>query len=205
MPNTQQTPSCDHEANQVGKSSGLPEILLTLANGNVLLVVPVFLVGIFRYTTLNVLIQYASLRFGIKISTGATFYTETAIKHAVRPQSIDLFLVRMSVTLMCIRCLAIGFAQSGFAQSSLLLPIDDTKATFFAAIVVFESVGHAVGDSAMQQIFAHSLRLTEFWWALLFFVGAGLYFCAATSSAFIRIDTKEGNVQDIEGLSDHDD
>lgn len=49
---------------------------------------------------------------------------------------------------------------------------DDTKATFFAAIVVFESLGHAVGDPSMQQIFAYSLKLTKFWWALPFFVGA---------------------------------
>lgn len=46
------------------------------------------------------------------------------------------------------------------------------KATFFAAIVVFESLGHAVGDPSMQQIFASSLKLPEFWWALPFFTGA---------------------------------
>lgn len=226
MPNTRQRLPSDHEARQSRKSSGVPEILLTLANRNVLLVVPVFLVGIFRYTNLNILIQYASVRFGIKISTGATFYTETAIvniflflflipqasayirkKYNVRPQVIDLSLVRMSVSLMCIGCLAIGFAPavfflpigtppplheptfiyltiigvfifaSGFGSRVSALSLvaywisDDTKATFFAAIVVFESLGHAVGDPTMQQIFARSLQLTKFWWALPFFVG----------------------------------
>jgi len=102
-----------------------------LSNRNILLTIPVFLVGIFRYTTLNFLIQYASIRFNIKISTGATFYTETALvnivlflfmipkltayirlKYKVSPQVIDLFLVRTSVTLMCIGCLAIGFSPS---------------------------------------------------------------------------------------------
>jgi hypothetical protein len=46
------------------------------------------------------------------------------------------------------------------------------KATFFATIVVFESLGHAIGDPTMQQIFAASLKLSEFWWAFPFFVGA---------------------------------
>jgi hypothetical protein len=138
MPNTKNS-FPDNEA-EPSKSSSMWDILSTLSNRNVLLVVPVFLVGIFRYTTLSILIQYASLRFKVKISTGATFYTETAIiniflflflipqltayirkRYGVRPQVIDLFLVRASVTLMCIGCLAIGFAQS-----SLLLPIGKT-------------------------------------------------------------------------------
>lgn len=105
-----------------------------LSSRNVLLTIPVFLVGIFRYTTLNFLIQYASIRFHIKISTGATFYTETALvniilflfvvpqstayirrKYNVRPQVIDLFLVRTSVTFMCLGCVAIGIAPSAKA------------------------------------------------------------------------------------------
>jgi hypothetical protein len=108
-----------------------------LLNRNILLTIPVFLVGIFRYTTLNFLIQYAYVRFGVRFSTGATFYTETAIvniflflflipnltshiriKYNTRPQIIDLFLVRSSVVLMCLGCLAIGFAQS-----KMVLPI----------------------------------------------------------------------------------
>jgi len=208
------------------KATSVDSLISALSNRNVLLTVPVFLVGIFRYTTLNVLIQYASVRFGLKISTGATFYTETAIvniflflfmipqltshirlKYNVRPQTIDLFLVRTSVTLMCIGCLAIGLAQSGQLlpigksnpsldrdPSSSILGVfifaagfgsrvsalalisywisDNSKATLYAAIVVLESLGHAIGDPSMQQIFAASLKLSPFWQAMPFFVAA---------------------------------
>lgn len=102
-----------------------------LTHPQIILIIPVILVGIFRYTTLDVVIQYASVRFGMKISSGALFYTETAAlniflflflipqttaylqkAHQVRPQTMDLVLVRTSVILMCIGCLAIGFAPS---------------------------------------------------------------------------------------------
>jgi len=108
------------------------DLIAALSIPNVLLVVPVFLVGIFRYTTLDVLIQYASNRFGLKISTGAIFYTETAAinialflfivpratdylrkKYSVRPLFMDLVLVRTSAILMCIGSLSIGLAPSG--------------------------------------------------------------------------------------------
>jgi hypothetical protein len=49
---------------------------------------------------------------------------------------------------------------------------DDSKATLYAAIVVLESLGHAVGDPLIQQIFAASLDLLPFWQAMPFFVGA---------------------------------
>jgi hypothetical protein len=49
---------------------------------------------------------------------------------------------------------------------------DDTKATVYASITVLESLGHAIGDPSMQQIFAASLRLPYFWHALPFFVAA---------------------------------
>lgn len=111
---------------------GIAPILLdALSNRNILLTIPAFLVGIFRYTTLNVLIQYASVRFGLKISTGAMFFTETAVvniflflfmvptltayirkKYGVQPQKIDLLLVRCSVLFMCCGCLGIGLAWS---------------------------------------------------------------------------------------------
>lgn len=113
------------------KSIAVDSLRSALSNRNIRLIIPVFLVGIFRYTTLNLLIQYASVRLGLKISTGATFYTETAIvniflflflvprltayirlKYNVRPQVIDLVLVRTSVTLMCLGCLAIGLSQA---------------------------------------------------------------------------------------------
>jgi hypothetical protein len=119
------------------KSPAVDSLVSALRNTKFLLIVPVFIVGIFRYTTLNVLIQYASVRFGLKISTGAMFYTETAVvniflflflvptlttyireKYDVRPEKIDLFLVRASVSLMCCGTLGIGLASSG-----KLLPI----------------------------------------------------------------------------------
>lgn len=108
-----------------------------LSNRNILLVIPVFLVGIFRYAMLNILIQYASVRFGLKISKGATFYTETAfinivlflfliprlttyirLTYNIKPEIIDLTLVRTSVVLLALGCLAIGLSQS-----SAILPI----------------------------------------------------------------------------------
>jgi hypothetical protein len=114
------------------KGRSVDTLLSVFSNTKVLLTIPVFLVGIFRYTTLNVLIQYASVRFHLKISTGAMFYTETALvniflflfmiprltayirkKYSVRPQRIDLFLVRSSVLLMCCGSLGIGLSWSG--------------------------------------------------------------------------------------------
>lgn len=111
--------------------STLKKILRVASNRNVRFTIPVFLVGILRYTTLNILIQYAHVRFKQKISTGAAYYTETAIvniflflflipqltsyirrEYKVRPQIIDMFLVRTSVTVMCIGALAIGLAPT---------------------------------------------------------------------------------------------
>jgi hypothetical protein len=116
----------------VENSDAISTLFTALSNTNVLLTIPAFLVGIFRYTTLNVLIQYASVRFGISIATGAMFYTETALvniflflfavptltiyvrkRYGVQPQRIDLFLVRSSVLLMCCGSLGIGLAWSG--------------------------------------------------------------------------------------------
>lgn len=53
-------------------------------------------------------------------------------------------------------------------DSCSLVP-DDAKATLYATITVLESTGHAIGDPAMQQIFASSLRLPVFWHAMPFF------------------------------------
>ncbi len=131
-----------------------------ISHPNIRLVIPVFLVGIFRYATLNFLIQYASIRFHIKISTGAKFYTETAIiniflflfaiprltshvrlKYNLPPHAIDLFLVRTSVTLMCLGCLAIGLAPS--AQT---LPIGKIILGF-----LFEMLTQFEGSSSSLQ------------------------------------------------------
>ncbi|KAG0652603.1 Aspercryptin biosynthesis cluster C [Hyphodiscus hymeniophilus] len=192
------------------KQPSVNGILSALSNLNVLLMVPIFLVGTLRYTTLNILIQYASFQFGMKISTGATFYTQTAIvnivlflifipritsliqlRYKTSPEVIDLFLVRFSVFVMCVGCLCIGFApssktlpigifvfSSGFGSRVAALSLisywisDGAKATIYSSIVVLESLGHASGDPAMQQIFAASLLLPYFWHALPFFVAA---------------------------------
>jgi putative Ca2+/H+ antiporter (TMEM165/GDT1 family) len=121
----------DHVTESPYKHLSIDGIRSALSNTNILLTIPVFLVGIFRSTTLNVLIQYASVRFGLKISTGAAFYTETAVvniflflfliprftayirlKYCVQPQVIDLFLVRMSVCVLCLGSLLIGLSPS---------------------------------------------------------------------------------------------
>jgi len=126
--NSEEVPVIDVEST---KQSLVSNLKAAAAIPNVLLVIPVFLVGIFRYTTLDVLIQYASNRFGIKLSTGSIFYTETAAinialflfiipqltvyirkKYYVKPQVIDLVLVRISVILMCLGSLAIALAPS---------------------------------------------------------------------------------------------
>jgi len=125
---------------ELSNRSSVNGLLSALSNTNILLIVPVFLVGIFRYTTLNILIQYASVQFGMKISRGATFYTETAVvnmilflciipqttayirrRYQTAPEVVDLFLVRFSVCMMCIGCLCIGLAPS-----SKILPMGKT-------------------------------------------------------------------------------
>jgi cytochrome c biogenesis factor len=103
----------------------------TFTNKNTLLAIPVFLTGSLRFTILNVLIQYGSNRFNLNISTGALFYTETAVinmllflftvpalsnyirtKHNVHPQIIDLFMSRTCVCLLCLGSLFIGLSSS---------------------------------------------------------------------------------------------
>ncbi|PQE03719.1 Major facilitator superfamily domain general substrate transporter protein [Rutstroemia sp. NJR-2017a BBW] len=110
-----------------------PSIISSLAQAvsrpQVLFSIPVFLVGTLRYTTLNVLIQYSSLRFNTSISKGSLYYTETAIiniflflflipratawvreQYHVRPESVDLALVRISVGMLLLGSLSIGLA-----------------------------------------------------------------------------------------------
>jgi cytochrome c biogenesis factor len=119
------------------RNSQVDGVRSSLSDMNILLAIPVFLTGSLRFTILNVLIQYGSNRFNLKISTGALFYTETALvnmllflfavpllsscirkKHNVRPQTIDLFMSRTCVCLLCVGCLLIGLSPS-----STILPI----------------------------------------------------------------------------------
>lgn len=130
---TEETHSLVEElgASRPTNTTTVDSLVTALSSTNILLIIPVFLVGIFRYTTLNVLIQYASVRFGLKLSRGATFYTETAIvnmilflvviprftaylrkEYKVRSELMDLIMVRTSVLLMCAGSLAIGLAPS---------------------------------------------------------------------------------------------
>ncbi|TVY45356.1 Efflux pump [Lachnellula subtilissima] len=225
----------DYTSRTTTKPTTTSRLLTLLSNPNILFTIPVFLVGILRYTTLNVLIQYANIRFHLPLSTGATFYTETAginillflflipaltshirTKYAVRPQTIDLFLVRTSVCLMSMGSLAIGLAptksllplgvaifSTGFGSRVSALSLISTwitprdKATVYASITVLESLGHAVGDPGMQHIFAASLRLEDFWLAMPFFVAAGSYCLATISTMFIGIEKEvEGEGED---------
>jgi len=118
-------------ANLPAHNSSVGGIRSALSNKNILLAIPVFLTGSLRFTILNVLIQYGSNRFNLKISTGAFFYTETAIinmllflftvpalsnyirtEHNIRPQIIDLFMSRTCVCLLCLGSLFIGLSPS---------------------------------------------------------------------------------------------
>ncbi|RDW80858.1 hypothetical protein BP5796_05556 [Coleophoma crateriformis] len=197
-----------------------------LTNRNILLTIPVFLVGTLRYTTLNVLIQYASVRFGMKLSKGATFYTEAAVVtiflflflvprgtnfirswYGVRPQKIDLVLVRTSVILLCVGALLLGltpsakflpigllFFSAGFGSKVSALSLisywisDSSKATLFAGIAVLENIGHAFGDPMMHQLLAAAFRLAPAWLPLPFFVAASIYSLAIFSTLFISLD-----------------
>ncbi|EPE34909.1 MFS general substrate transporter [Glarea lozoyensis ATCC 20868] len=110
-----------------------PSLLTTLHTlpPTPLLTIPVLLVGILRYTTLTILIQYAHIHFSQKISAGAAYYTETALINTIlflflipkltsyirltyktNPEKIDLFLVRASVALMCAGSLMLGLLKS---------------------------------------------------------------------------------------------
>jgi hypothetical protein len=52
---------------------------------------------------------------------------------------------------------------------------------------VLESLGHAVGDPLMLNIFARSLRSERMWMAVPFFIASVLYALATVSTSFIRL------------------
>ncbi|TAQ83137.1 hypothetical protein B7494_g8540 [Chlorociboria aeruginascens] len=206
------------ETSRVSNDSLASGFRAALSDRNVFLATPVFLVGTLRYTTLNVLIQYQSIHFDVKLSKGAIFYTETAIvniilflffipfltahirvKYSVRPEVIDLVMVRSSVFMLLIGSLSLAFAPSrrvlqlGFGSRVSTLSLvsywipDSSKATLYAAIAALENMGHFVGDPSLQMIFAATLRLSNAWHAMPFFVAAILYCLAGFSTVFIKI------------------
>ena len=90
---------------------------------NMILAVPVFLVGLLRPSTLNVLIQYTSIEFGWKLSKAVTLVSEVAAvdlilflvvvpqtmkmlraRYQLHPQTIDLAVVRGSMLFLSTWC-----------------------------------------------------------------------------------------------------
>lgn len=85
--------------------------------------------------------------------------------------------------------------------------MDHTKAALYAAVTVFQTLGHAIGDPSLQQLYASTLHphITPFWQGLPFFVSSvsplttcfafvltgqqGLYFLSGLSVLFINLDT----------------
>jgi hypothetical protein len=132
MPSSQKSSETQTRASSsptTTKPSIISSLTQAVSRPQVLFSIPVFLVGTLRYTTLNVLIQYSSLRFNTSISKGSLYYTETAIiniflflfmiprvtawireRYHVRPESIDLALVRISVGMLLLGSLSIGLA-----------------------------------------------------------------------------------------------
>lgn len=114
------------------QSSSISIISNAFSKTNILFTIPVLLTGSLRFTILNILIQYGSNRFYLKISSGAFFYTETAIvnmllflfvvptlssyfriNYNVGPQTIDLFMSRTCICFLCLGSLLIGLSPSG--------------------------------------------------------------------------------------------
>ena len=116
------------QRSQPNSSRGLLEDFKTR---NILLAVPVFLVGQLRPSTLNVLIQYTSNNFKWKLSAAVTLVSEVAAVNLIlfllvlpqlirflqgryhfQPQVIDLAVVRISMLLLSVGALFLGLAPS---------------------------------------------------------------------------------------------
>jgi hypothetical protein len=69
---------------------------------------------------------------------------------------------------------------------------------------VLESLGHAVGDPLMLNIFARSLASEGMWMAMPFFIASVLYALATVSTTFIRLgksgDEMGSEEEEDEGL-----
>ncbi|KAF7869806.1 hypothetical protein EAF04_004590 [Stromatinia cepivora] len=151
-----------------------PTILTTinqaLTQPNSLPCIPVFLVGTLRYTTLNILIQYSSLRFNTKISQGAMFYTETAIiniflflflipritafiqsKYHIRSEKIDLALMRISVCFLLLGSLAIGLAPT---SGWIPVGVSIFAAGFGSRVSTLSLISHFIPASSLATLYA---------------------------------------------------
>ncbi|APA13093.1 hypothetical protein sscle_10g078630 [Sclerotinia sclerotiorum 1980 UF-70] len=151
-------------------STILTTINHALTQPNVLLCIPVFLVGTLRYTTLNLLIQYSSVRFNTKISQGAMFYTETAViniflflfllprvtafiqsKNSVRTEKIDLALMRISVSFLLLGSLAIGLAPT---SGWIPVGVSIFAAGFGSRISTLSLISHFIPASSLATLYA---------------------------------------------------
>ncbi|KAF2118388.1 hypothetical protein BDV96DRAFT_569813 [Lophiotrema nucula] len=134
-------PSTNDSSASIGNSQtgSLPvqsHLLSLFKRRNILLTVPIFIIGVFRPPTLNLLLQYTSIRFGWSFSNAALLTSEVAgvgvvlflvvLPQAIillqercgyHPQVIDLSILRTSLALLCIRATMIGLASS---SSSLI-------------------------------------------------------------------------------------
>jgi hypothetical protein len=67
---------------------------------------------------------------------------------------------------------------------------------------VLESLGHAVGDPLMLNIFARSLASEGMWMAMPFFIASVLYALAIVSTTFIRLGKSEERVMGEEEVEE---
>jgi hypothetical protein len=110
---------------------GRDDLLALFRQRNLLLTVPIFVVGVFRTATLNVLLQYTSIRFDWTLARAALFISEVAAvnvvifllflprliawlqnKKRILPQVIDLWVLRCSLFLLLLGAILIGIAPN---------------------------------------------------------------------------------------------
>ncbi|TGO38910.1 hypothetical protein BHYA_0064g00060 [Botrytis hyacinthi] len=154
----------------IPRTTILATIRHAMIQPNVLLCIPVFLVGTLRYTTLNILIQYSSVRFGTKISKGAMFYTETAIinivlflfliprisiwtksRYHVKSEKIDLALMRISVCFLLAGSLAIGLAPT---SGWIPIGVSIFAAGFGSRVSTLSLISHFIPPSSLATLYA---------------------------------------------------
>ncbi|TGO76565.1 hypothetical protein BELL_0148g00010 [Botrytis elliptica] len=154
----------------IPKTTILATIRHAMIQPNVLLCIPVFLVGTLRYTTLNILIQYSSVRFNTKISKGAMFYTETAIiniflflflipritiwikaRYHVRSEKIDLALMRISVCFLLMGSLAIGLAPT---SGWIPVGVSIFATGFGSRVSTLSLISHFIPASSLATLYA---------------------------------------------------